>query len=213
MSEKDFKPRYKLSLAQKGVRVLQTLAFSAAASLIPPDPVQAQSGIETTSTQNHIDPTTIGPSSDLETPLLAVSIGATSDEEVRRFPYGRRRELNDGFVSYAFDSLLTNRPHLVVTRDRTVFKRKLMAPLIGGEVSVSRFLTLYGNPELVVSSDVTGFSVEGDSLNSWETHIFAGAGAAVVTHRGSQLVYEVHAFEPTTPDKYIELWGKGDYGG
>ena len=221
--ERDTKPRHKLSLAQKGVRVLQTLAFSAAASFIPPSPdtVLAQSGAETSLSQLPPDPTTLFISVyTSEASVLDTKIGLTTDEEVNRMhslksldiqrvvePFRARalaelskEDLGDGFTRYSFPTDPPDRRNMIITQGGVaIFKRQGAL----GNASQDQIEAIYGIPEAITrlpewymeDARKMGIGIPLEELPDYtKTWVYASQGVAFVMNKAIP-PYPGHAME------------------
>ena len=223
--ERDTKPRHKLSLAQKGVRVLQTLAFSAAASFIPPSPdtVLAQSGAETSLSQLPPDPTTLFISVyTSEASVLNTKIGLTTDEEVNRMhslksldiqrvvePFRARalaelskEDLGDGFTRYSFPTDPPDRRNMIITQGGVaIFKRQGAL----GNASQDQIEAIYGIPEAITrlpewymeDARKMGIGIPLEELPDYtKTWVYASQGVAFVMNKAI----------PPFPGHAMEAW-------
>ena len=224
--ERDTKPRHKLSLAQKGVRVLQTLAFSAAASFIPPSPdtVLAQSGAETSLSQLPPDPTTLFISVyTSEASVLDTKIGLTTDEEVNRMhslkildiqsrvaeqfraralAQTTKEDLGDGFTRYSFPTDPPDRRNMIITQGGVaIFKRQGAL----GNASQDQIEAIYGIPEAITrlpewymeDARKMGIGIPLEELPDYtKTWVYASQGVAFVMNKAI----------PPFPGHAMEAW-------
>ncbi len=138
-------------------------------------------------------------------PTQKTIIEKTTKNEVEDLPgIIGKATLSDGATRYTFSSPLISRKNEVIVKDNQVIFERILVPESSkdpGYVRISQYEKEYGKPQ----QTIRGSRFYGNLIR---TYIYANKGFALIGNPITDEVFEIHTFNPTTVENYIQEFGE-----
>ncbi len=142
--------------------------------------------------------------SNIISPLQKFPIGAKNNHLDSVPGFKDKQTLPDGSVQYDYESPLSIRPNIIITKDDSIiYERELTPeqPSEKGYAIISDYLNRFGQPDVIV---------QGSHFYDWmaKTYIYARRGFAFIGNPNTDEVYEFQFFKPMSSEDYIKNYGE-----